>query len=55
MFPDDSRDEEDLAVAGEQQGSDEQAEIEGPTLQTTHHHPKKAQHTAEERWQLKGG
>lgn len=48
VLPDDSRDEEDLAVAGQQQGSEEQAELEGPA----HHRPKEAQHAAAEPWEL---
>lgn len=48
MLPDYSRDEEDFAVAREQQGSEEQVELEGPA----HRRPKEAQHATAERWQL---
>lgn len=51
MLPDDSGDEEDLAVAGQQQSSEEQAELEGPALQPTHR-PEERQHAAAERHQL---
>lgn len=49
MLPDDSGDEEDFAVARQQQGSEEQAELHGLTLQTADHHPKETQHSATER------
>lgn len=48
VLPDDSGDEEDLAITGQQQGSEEKAELEGPA----HHRPKEAQHAAAERRQL---
>lgn len=35
MFPDNGRDEEDFAITGEQQGSEEQVEFEG----LSNHHP----------------
>lgn len=52
MLPDDSGDQEDLAVAGQQQSSEEQAELQGSALQETHHQPEEAEHTAAERPQL---
>ena len=52
MLPDDSRDEEDFAVAGQQQGPEEQAELHRPSLQTANPQPKEAQHGAAERRQL---
>lgn len=54
VLPDDSGDEENFAVAGEQQGSEEQAEIYGPTLQTNHHQPQEPQHPSAEPRQLCG-
>lgn len=52
VFPDDRRDEEDFAVGGQQQGSEEQVELHFLTLKTTHHRPEEAQHAAAEGWQF---
>lgn len=48
VFPDHSRDEEDLAVAGQQQGPEKQEELKVPAQ----HCPKEAEHAAAECWEL---
>ena len=52
VLPDDSGDQEDFAITGQQQPSEEQAELQGSALQETHHRPEEAEHTAAERRQL---
>ncbi|TNN49129.1 hypothetical protein EYF80_040671 [Liparis tanakae] len=47
VLPDDGGDEEHLAVAGQQQGSEQRAELQGPR-----HRPQEPQHAAAERRQL---
>ena len=54
VLPDDGRDEEDLPVAGEQQSSEEEAQLQVPALQTSHRHPEEEEHAAAERRQLYG-
>lgn len=52
VLPDDGGDEEDFAVAGQQQGPEEQAELQGPTPQAADHHPQEGQHATAESRQL---
>lgn len=52
VLPDDHGDEEHFPVAGQQQGSEEQPELNCPTLQTSHPPPKEPQCAAAERQQL---